>query len=110
MQLESRVERLESEMKILKNEIQRTVLDIQEQILVHYYPALRPEDHEDAESMASLVETLRSTRRSRAPTEAFTDSVELDEVSLGEGGPTSRRIPADRHCRFVPTKTWSNRR
>ena len=43
-ELEGRVKTLEYEMKILKNEIQRTLLDIQEQVLIHYYPSLRMED------------------------------------------------------------------
>lgn len=44
MELEQRVKALEFDMKILKNEIQRTLLEIQEQVLVHYYPALRTAD------------------------------------------------------------------
>lgn len=44
MKLETRVEALEHELKILKNEIQVTLLEIQEQILNHYYPELRAED------------------------------------------------------------------
>lgn len=40
MSLENRVQELEEELKVLKNEIQTTLLDIQEQILSHYYPAL----------------------------------------------------------------------
>ena len=39
--LEQRIKTLEYEIKILKNEIQRTLLDIQEQVLSHYYPELR---------------------------------------------------------------------
>ncbi len=44
MELDARVKALEYELKILKNEIQRTLLDIQEQVLIHYYPSLRSED------------------------------------------------------------------
>lgn len=44
MKLESRVEALELELKILKNEIQATLLEIREQILNHYYPELRAEE------------------------------------------------------------------
>ena len=44
MELEQRVKALEYELKILKNEIQRTLLDIQEQVLVHYNPTLRTEE------------------------------------------------------------------
>jgi hypothetical protein len=46
--LEDRVRELEEELKVLKNEIQTTLLDIQEQILVHYYPSLYPSINEEA--------------------------------------------------------------
>ena len=42
--VEQRLKTLEYELKILKNEIQKTLLDIQEQILTHYYPTLYPSD------------------------------------------------------------------
>jgi hypothetical protein len=44
VELGQRVKTLEYEMRILKNEIQKTLLDIQEQVLIHYYPALRTEE------------------------------------------------------------------
>ena len=44
MKEESRIEALEHEVKILKNEIQATLLEIREQILNHYYPELRAEE------------------------------------------------------------------
>jgi hypothetical protein len=48
---------LEQEMKILKNQIQSTLLDLQEQVLIHYYPTLRAEDSEPP------AEALRSAAR-----------------------------------------------
>jgi hypothetical protein len=39
--LEDRVKALEEEMNVLKNQIQATLLEIQEQVLMHYYPSLR---------------------------------------------------------------------
>ncbi|MBI4671089.1 MAG: hypothetical protein HY741_05415 [Chloroflexi bacterium] len=60
MELEQRVKALEYEMKVLKSEIQRTLLDIQEQILVHYYPALRTEETGVPESAVQTVEALRA--------------------------------------------------
>ncbi|MCA9918382.1 MAG: hypothetical protein KC445_10550 [Anaerolineales bacterium] len=48
MSLEDRVKELEEELKVLKNEIRATLLDIEEQILVHYYPSLYPTLSEEA--------------------------------------------------------------
>ena len=42
--MEQRVKTLEQEMKILKNQIQKTLLDVQEQVLLRYHPALRSDE------------------------------------------------------------------
>lgn len=59
MSLEERVDLLEAEFKILKNQIQGVLLDIQEQVLVHYYPLLRSYDDdtglEDADTGVAVV-------------------------------------------------------
>ncbi|GJM40400.1 MAG: hypothetical protein DHS20C20_06820 [Ardenticatenaceae bacterium] len=47
MSLEDRVKELEEELKVLKNEIRATLLDIEEQVLVHYYPSLYPSVNEE---------------------------------------------------------------
>jgi hypothetical protein len=60
--LEQRIKQLEYEFKILKNEIQRTLLDIQEQILVHYYPALRAEEEAPAQEVQQAFESVREKR------------------------------------------------
>ncbi|HXF61174.1 MAG TPA: hypothetical protein VNK95_06135, partial [Caldilineaceae bacterium] len=62
MKLETRVERLEHEFKILKNEIQATLLEIQEQILTHYYPALRGEENTAPEQFQTMMDSQRSAR------------------------------------------------
>jgi len=62
-QLEQRVKSLEYEIKILKNEIQRTLLDIQEQILVHYYPSLRTEEAGPSESAIQSLESIREKKQ-----------------------------------------------
>ena len=62
MKLETRVERLEHEFKILKNEIQAALLEIQEQILIHYYPALRGEENVAPEQLQAMVDSLRPAR------------------------------------------------
>lgn len=41
MDLEKRVQRLEDDVNILKNQVRNTLLDIQEQLSVHYHPSLR---------------------------------------------------------------------
>jgi hypothetical protein len=45
MDLEKRVLSLEYQIKILKNEIQRLLLQVQENILIHYYPILETEEY-----------------------------------------------------------------
>lgn len=44
MDLEQRIQNLEQEMEILKNQIQVTLLDIQEHVLTNRYPSLRAEE------------------------------------------------------------------
>ena len=43
-ELEDRVNVLENEVKLLKNEIRTVLLDIREQVLVHYHPSLMGEE------------------------------------------------------------------
>ena len=88
MELDQRVKALEYEMKILKNEVQRTLLDIQEQVLVHYYPALRAAD--DSAPSEGTMQSLESIRERRASLEGTTASAEapasprVKQVSLEE--------------------------
>ena len=81
-QLEQRVKALEYEMKILKNEIQRTLLDIQEQILVHYYPSLRTEEAGPSESATQSVESIREEKQhlEGAPNPPAVRQVSLEHV------------------------------
>lgn len=66
MDLEHRVKMLEQEVKILKNQVQKTLLDIQEQILIHYHPALRAEDTTLPDTdAASLESSLAKQQKSR---------------------------------------------
>ena len=65
MQLEDRIGVLEDEMKILKNEIQSTLVDIQEQVLVHYYPALRAEEPSPSKEIMESLRSMPSERRRR---------------------------------------------
>jgi len=50
MALEDRVKALEDEVAILKDEIRNTLLEIQEQVLIHYYPELRARDETPSEA------------------------------------------------------------
>ncbi len=87
MELEQRVKALEYEMKILKNEIQRTLLDIQEQILIHYYPSLRAgDDTEPSEGTWQSLESIRE-RKAALGGEASPDAspvLPVKKVSLEE--------------------------
>ncbi len=87
MELEQRVKTLEYEFKILKNEIQRTLLDIQEQILVHYYPALRQDETTPSDGIVQTVDQLRAKRGvtesappSPAPAPAVPDPASLNKI------------------------------
>ena len=84
-QLEQRVKALEYEMKILKNEVQRTLLDIQEQVLIHYYPSLRAEEETPTEGILQSLEAIR--RKKQASGEAPNPpgaQPEVKMVSLGD--------------------------
>ncbi|MCR4406672.1 MAG: hypothetical protein NUW24_07100 [Anaerolineae bacterium] len=87
MELEQRVKALEYDMKILKNEIQRTLLDIQEQILIHYYPSLRTEETAPSEGIIQALESVRAKRRD-LPQEASASPIKrvsLDEIGEEQG-------------------------
>jgi hypothetical protein len=71
MELEQRVKTLEYEMKILKNEIQRTLLDIQEQVLVHYYPTLRTEETGPSDGVVRAIESVRAKQAKPNPESEF---------------------------------------
>lgn len=81
MELEQRIKALEYEMKILKNEIQRTLLDVQEQILIHYYPALRADDSSPSEG---TIQSLESIRERRAALDRALDPSPTKKVTLQE--------------------------
>lgn len=60
MELEDRVKALEGEMKILKNEIQGMLLEIQEQVLSHYYPSLRAMESPPPDKVAQPLQPMQT--------------------------------------------------
>ncbi|MBI5034472.1 MAG: hypothetical protein HZB51_28450 [Chloroflexi bacterium] len=88
MELEQRVKALEYEMKILKNEVQRTLLDIQEQILVHYYPQLRIEETKPSDGTVAAVEAIRQRQAAQAP------APEPQPVAAATPAPAAATAPA----------------
>lgn len=64
--LEQRIKTLEYEIKILKNEIQRTLLDIQEQVLSHYYPELRSTGGSLEDAAKAAYEQVREKKKGMA--------------------------------------------
>lgn len=86
MELEQRVKTLEYEFKILKNEIQRTLLDIQEQVLIHYYPTLRAEENEPSTGAVQALEAIRTKQNTSAPGAVpVAKKVSLDQVREAQG-------------------------
>ncbi|MHB1296512.1 MAG: hypothetical protein ACYC4R_16155 [Anaerolineae bacterium] len=82
MELEQRVKVLEDELKILKNQIQTTLLEIQEQILVHYYPTLRAEPSQAVSPPSAPVPPAPS-----APDEAAAASTVVKSFAIKDPTP-----------------------
>jgi hypothetical protein len=90
MNLEQRVTMLEQELQILKNQIQATLLDIQEQLLTNTYPSLRAETRPEP----APVKTISAQPAGPAKTEEQIREVappahkpQLRQVSLKEMEP-----------------------
>lgn len=81
MSLETRVETLEDELKILKNEIERTLLEIQNQVLIHYYPSLRAEDTTPPKDLQPLLESAFTAVDNGAAESPTTRRPEEDAVT-----------------------------
>ncbi len=85
MTVEQKVKMLEYEMKILKNEIQRTLLDIQEQLLLHYYPSLRTDESSPPESILRSIETIQKKKAEREEEEEqsrYLSEEKTDQTSI----------------------------
>jgi hypothetical protein len=93
MSLEKRIETLEHEMKILKNEIESTLLEIQNQILIHYYPSLRAEESTSPKEISLSAETPLADNRDEAQRKEIVGrrSVNNDAYT----GPRTREVSLD---------------
>ena len=91
MKIETRVEKLELELKLLKNEIQRTLLDIQEQVLIHYYPSLCSGGTRNGRTSQCDGGSLRAERQAHNQRRAASTSAESlfddedDDQQVGPG-------------------------
>jgi len=95
VKLEDRVKALEYEMKILKNEIQRTLVDIREQLLIHYYPDLRAEEFSPPEDMIPPAEVAREEggMLEEGPGRPKVKQVSLEEIRAAQESAST--APAD---------------
>ena len=107
MDLEQRIKKLEDELKILKNQIQTTLLEIQSEVMSHYYPYLRADEEGQQEGREKpLIAPLPDPT---PPLEVLLDEeeeevaelspVKVQKVSLGEvrqhgapRGPSAQKV------------------
>lgn len=85
MELDQRVRRLEDELKIIKNQVQITLLEIQEQVMSHYHPSLLAESSEsnEQEVPGNEAEAIAAPQGQFGATNA---PVKVKKVSLDEVG------------------------
>jgi hypothetical protein len=76
VELEQRIKSLEYEINTLKNEMQRILLEIHEQVLLHYYPDLKSVE---VSSSKNPLQSFVTTRREKIKT----DKTSLEEADLG---------------------------
>lgn len=88
MALEDRVKELEEELKVLKNEIQTTLLDIQEQILSHYYPSLYPSANKEANLAQANAANRQTPAEAYAPQQAAVPMAPVTAVPSTAAAPT----------------------
>ncbi len=64
---EQTVKALEYDMKAVKSEFQRSLLDIQEQLLIHYYPSLRADHTAPTEGVIQSLQQIRQKKAELSP-------------------------------------------
>ena len=90
MDVEVKLQTLEAELKILKNEMHEVLLEIQEQILLHYYPSLRPEEKEPSDAVLQALEAIQEKKQARLQVSDRGDvDAETDEPAESAGGDLS---------------------
>ncbi|MBC7337323.1 MAG: hypothetical protein H5U01_13805, partial [Clostridia bacterium] len=106
MDLEQRIRKLEDELKILKNQIQATLLDIEEQLMGHYYPSLRSSTPEQPDPPPSMRLRERDNvvapeKEEQAPASVAVRRVRLDEV---RGAHAPEPMPTVKAVTMQPAK------
>ena len=96
MNLETRVETIEHELKILKNEIESTLLEIQNQVLIHYYPALRAEESAPPKYLLPLAKSSFTERRD--------ETQEQESLGSRTGRDDSHTLPKTREVSLSDLK------
>jgi hypothetical protein len=88
--VEVKLQTLEAELKILKNEMHEVLLEIQEQILLHYYPSLRPEEKEPSDAVLQALEAIQEKKQAKLQVSDRGDvDAETDETAESAGGEVS---------------------
>ncbi len=86
MALEERVKAVEDEVNILKDQIRNTLLEIQEQILLHYYPDLRAQESSPLDLAAPVARRNGSSGKGSPRNRPSFSGVQ--RVTLEEAQPT----------------------
>ncbi len=114
--LEQRIKTLEYEIKILKNEIQRTLLDIQEQVLSHYYPELRSASGSLEDAAKVAYEQVREKKKGMAgdepepePAPAPAPPVATTEKAGGNGNGGDNAPGEMPHTLIVALSSWTHK-
>ena len=118
MELEKRVLAFEYEIKILKNEIQRVLLDVQEEILIHYYPSLETEEDASSQGIMPFLESTHdslemTSEPPETPTPIVIKPTTLEAIrsqaatapSPEEQGPPQRQA-ADSPAAILELSSW----
>ena len=102
MKIETRVEALELELKILKAEIQSTLLEIREQVLNHYYPELRAEEPQRAKLGATKPAPQKGYESRSSKGSPDRDVSERGQRNSRQQGDAKQTPPAETKMQIQP--------